>query len=46
MPHSTKLPPLKSLHPDSYLNAAKLAQMDGVSTEGLQASLQPGQGIS
>jgi hypothetical protein len=40
------MPPLKSLHSDSYLNAAKLAQMDRVSTEGLQASLLPGQGHS
>jgi len=37
-----KYPPLKSLHPDSFLNAAKLAQMERLSTETLLASLMPG----
>ena len=32
-------PPLKPLHPDSSLNAAKLAKYDLVSTEVLLASL-------
>jgi len=35
-------PPLKALHPDSSLNAAKLAKMDQVSTDSLLASLQLG----
>ena len=35
-------PPLKSLHPDSSLNAAKLTQMERLSTEALQVSLFPG----
>jgi ParB-like chromosome segregation protein Spo0J len=35
-------PPLKSLHPDSSLNAAKLEKMHRVSTEALLASLLPG----
>jgi len=37
-----KFPPLKSLHPDSSLNAVKLAQMSRLSTEVLLASLLPG----
>jgi ParB-like chromosome segregation protein Spo0J len=37
-----KYPPLKSLHPDSSLNAAKLAKMERLSTETLLASLVPG----
>ena len=36
-------PPLKSLHPDSSINPVKLAQLDRLSTEVLQASLLPGQ---
>jgi hypothetical protein len=36
-------PPLKSLHPDSSINPVKLAQLDWLSTEVLQASLLPGQ---
>jgi len=36
-------PPLKSLHLESSLNPAKLAQMERLSTEALQASLLPGQ---
>jgi hypothetical protein len=35
-------PPLKSLHPDSYINQVKLAQLERVSTEALLASLLPG----
>jgi hypothetical protein len=35
-------PPLKSLHPDNSLNAAKLAQAERLSTETLLASLMPG----
>jgi len=41
MKHSPKLPPLKSLHPESSLNPAKLAKMDKSSSENLIASLQP-----
>lgn len=37
-----KFPPLKSLHPDSSLNAVKLAQMSRLSTEVLLASLLSG----
>lgn len=37
-----KYPPLKSLHPDDCLNAAKLAKMERLSTDTLQASLLPG----
>ena len=36
-------PPLKPLHPDSSLNAVKLAQLERLSTEALLASLLPGQ---
>jgi hypothetical protein len=35
-------PPLKPLHLDSSLNAAKLAQMERLSSETLRASLLPG----
>jgi hypothetical protein len=35
-------PPLKPLHPDSSLNAGKLAKMEQLSTEALLASLVPG----
>ena len=35
-------PPLKSLHLDSSLNPAKLAQMERLSTETLRESLLPG----
>jgi hypothetical protein len=35
-------PPLKALHPDSSLDAGKLAKMDRLSTESLEASLLPG----
>jgi hypothetical protein len=34
-------PPLKALHPDSSLDAGKLAKMDRLSTEFLLASLMP-----
>ena len=37
-----QFPPLKSLHLDSPLNAAKLAQMERLSTETLKVSLLPG----
>jgi len=43
MADSTQFPPLRSLHPDSSLNAAKLAKMDRLSTQELLASLIPGQ---
>ena len=36
------LPRLKPLHPDSSLNAVKLAYLDKLSTEILRASLAPG----
>lgn len=39
---SPKFPPLKPLHPDSSLNAAKLAKFSRLSTEVLLASLEPG----
>ena len=42
MVESPKYPPLKPLHPDGSLNAAKLAQMERLSTETLQVSLMPG----
>lgn len=42
MTNSTSLPPLKPLHPDSYLNPAKLATFDRLSTEILVESLVPG----
>jgi len=42
MADSPKYPPLKSLHPDSTLDAGKLAKMDRLSTETIQASLLPG----
>jgi hypothetical protein len=35
-------PPLKALHPDSSLDAGKLAKMARLSTEFLQTSLLPG----
>jgi hypothetical protein len=35
-------PPLRSLHPDSSLNAGKLEKMERLSTEALLASLVPG----
>ncbi len=40
---SPQYPPLKSLHPDSSLNVAKLAKLELLSTEALVASLLPGQ---
>ena len=36
-------PPLKPLHPDSSLSAAKLAQMERLSNDVLKHSLAPGQ---
>jgi hypothetical protein len=42
MANSPKPPPLTSLHLDSSLNAAKLAQMERLSTEDLRVSLLPG----
>jgi hypothetical protein len=38
-----KYPSLKPLHLDSSLNAAKLAQLERLSTEALRVSLLPGQ---
>jgi hypothetical protein len=37
-----KYPPLKPLHPDSSLNAAKLGQMERLSSDALRISLSPG----
>jgi len=37
-----KFPPLKPLHPNSRLDAGKLAKMDRLSTEVLIASLREG----
>lgn len=42
MADSPPQPPLKPLHPDSSLNATKLAKMGQLSTDSLRASLQPG----
>jgi hypothetical protein len=42
MANPPKHPPLTPLHPDGSLNAAKLAQMERLSTEALQGSLLPG----
>ena len=42
MADSPKFPPLKPLHPDSSLSAAKLAKMERSTTEELQTSLLPG----
>ena len=42
MANSPKRPSLVSLHLDSSLNPAKLAQMQRLSTDELQASLLPG----
>lgn len=36
-------PPLKALHSASSLSSAKLAQLEHLSSESLQTSLQPGQ---
>ena len=38
-----RYPPLKSLHPESFLSQAKLAVMEKAATERLIASLVPGQ---
>lgn len=43
MPTSSGLPPLKSLHPESSLIAAKIAAMEQSSTDVLKQSLLPGQ---
>ena len=43
MPESQKLPPLKSLHPEDYLKADKLAKIEKLSTEEICASLQAGE---
>jgi len=37
-----KFPPLKSLHPDSYLKADKLAKMEKLPTEEICSSLRTG----
>lgn len=42
MSKAEQLPPLKPLHPDTSLNAVKLAKFDRLSTEVLLASLTPG----
>lgn len=42
MVDSSQYPPLKSLHLDSSLNAAKLAKLERLSTKVLLASLSPG----
>jgi hypothetical protein len=39
MSDSAQVPPLKPLHPDSSLNAAKLSKFDRLTTEVLLASL-------
>jgi hypothetical protein len=41
MPDSPQYPPLKSLHVDGYLNAAKLGQVERLSTEALLSTLLP-----
>jgi len=43
MPELPPYPPLTALHPDSYLNPAKLAKMSQLSTEALTQSLLPWQ---
>jgi hypothetical protein len=43
LPDPNKYPPLKPLHPDASLSAAKLAQMERLSSEALKLSLVPGQ---
>jgi hypothetical protein len=43
MPESPKLPPLKSLHPENYLKADKLAKIAKLSTEEICASLRTGE---
>lgn len=42
MADSLKFPPLKPLHPDSSLSAAKLTKMERSTTAELLASLLPG----
>lgn len=42
MVDSSQYPPLKSLHLDGSLNAAKLAKLERLSTELLLVSLSPG----
>lgn len=43
MPSASSCPPLKSLHPDTSLSLAKLAEMVQRSTDFLKQSLVPGQ---
>jgi hypothetical protein len=43
MTHSPKFPPLKSLHPESYLDNGKLGKMEKLSTEDICASLLTGE---
>ena len=38
-----QFPPLKPLHPDSFINGVKLTQLGRLSTETLLSSLLPGQ---
>ena len=42
MADHSRYPPLKSLHLESSMNAAKLAQMERLSTDDLRVSLLPG----
>jgi len=42
MADSPKFPPLKPLHPESLLDAGKLAKMERLSTEELTESLRQG----
>lgn len=41
MSNSEAVPPLKSLHPENYLNAVKLSTFDRLLTEELISSLAP-----
>jgi len=43
MEHAKRFPPLKSLHPDSSLNAGKLTKLEKLSTEQICASLLTGE---
>jgi hypothetical protein len=43
MSRSRQYPPLKPLHPETSLSAAKLAKMESLTTDVLKQSLMPGQ---
>ena len=43
MADAKQLPPLKSLHPETYLDKGKLAKMEKLSTEEICASLLTGE---